>query len=144
MLRTQVWFWWIFFLWWVWSVLPYLFWLVLVWTNWFGFILLDIKIATWACFLGPVVWDIVPNPSPWCNICFWCWGVIYVCSRSISPVFQISSIILCDFYWGIKAGDIERYQWPMIVDSCYFSIVGDVCVYMFCFLWFWLSEIINF
>jgi hypothetical protein len=42
-------------------------------------------------------------------------------------------------YWGIKAIDNERYQWPMSVDSFYFVVGhGDsgVCMCMWKGVWF--------
>ena len=40
---------------------------------------------------------------------------------------------------GIECIDIERYQWTMIVNSCYFVVVGgdNVCVSLLCVLLVW-------
>lgn len=38
------------------------------------------------------------------------------------------------FYWGIKAIDIDRYQWTIVIKYCYFVFGGGggdaVCAYV--------------
>ena len=116
-----------FFLWWIWSVLTFLF--------IFGLkhFMLDIKIDTLVWLLGPLFGISFLKPFYLSmfvrslldvELCFLnTEGWILV----VHPFFQ--SLY---FYWGIETTNMERYQWPMIVD---FFILLVVVGLFFC-VWF--------
>lgn len=64
----------------------------------------------------------------------------------MNSVFIPILLVCVFFYLEINSIDIERYQWPMIVNSCYFVGGGGdgvcECVFMFPFFWFCWCEII--
>lgn len=90
-------------------------------------ILLDIKMATIAFFLGSFTWNTIFQSELWSILDV---DVFLGCSR-INPIF--TCILFMSFYWGNMIIDTERYQGSMIVDVV---VVGIVCMrgsLLFCF-----------
>ena len=84
-----------FFLWPVWSVLPYLFMKTFGWEL----ILFYIRMTTSACFLGPFLGKLFSNFLLWGSLCLYCevvllhWGVFLVCSTMLDPVYTSSMLV---------------------------------------------------
>jgi hypothetical protein len=65
------------------------------WTS----ILLDFRIETPACFLGPFSWKPFFNLLLCGNVYLWFWGVFLVCCRRMDGVFT-SILLVCVFLLG--------------------------------------------
>lgn len=88
---------WRHFLWWVYSVLPYIFFISFNLNS----NLSDTKIAIPTCVLGPFAWIIFFNPLPWDNIYPWSWDVILSWSRRMNNVC-IHSVALYLLLGGLR------------------------------------------
>ena len=89
-------------------------------------ILLDIRIATQACFLGSFDWNFFPNTLLWGNVCLWGWGVFLACSRRMDSVF-VSNLLACLFIGELSSfilRDIND-QWLLSPVNLIF-IAGDI------------------
>ena len=100
-------------------------------------VLLDIRIAIPACFLGPFDWKIFSQP---CTL-MWCLvfevEVFFVCSRRMD-LFFVTNILACVFFFIDELSPLilwcSWYSWPVIVSSCYFGfVVGGGLVLCVCF-----------
>ena len=58
--------------------------------SWF---LLDIRMATSACFLGPFPWILFPKLLFWGNICLCHWGAFSVFSKMLDSVYLSSMLV---------------------------------------------------
>lgn len=112
---------WRHFLWWVYSVLPYIFFISFNLNS----NLSDTKIAISTCVLGPFAWIIFFNPLPWDNIYPWSWGVILSWSRRMNNVC-IHSVALY-----LLLGELRPLTFRYINNKLHFY-------YFFCcYLWWW-------
>jgi len=80
-------------------------------------ILLDIRMVTPACFLGPFCLEnFFLAPHYWGSVCLCCWGMFLVCSKIMDPVC-IVSMLAYDFlflnlvYWYWKIVKINERKW---------------------------------
>lgn len=65
----------------------------------------------------------------------------------MDPLFTYILLEVFYFNWEIETIDVERYQWTMIVHSCYFVVAivvsgsgddGSVCVFLLFILVIWI------
>jgi hypothetical protein len=78
-----------YFLWQLWHVLPYLFLITFVWKL----ILLNIRMATPACFLGSFSWNFLPSLLLWYSVCLCYWGTFPVCRKILGRVYIYSLLV---------------------------------------------------
>lgn len=95
-------------------------------------ILFDFRITTISCFLSPSEYPFPMLYSELMSILIlrcvsWMW------QRNVFNFFFHLFCQSVSFYWRIETIDIDRYQWPMIVDSyCFIVVCGvsSVCIYV--------------
>ena len=108
----------ILFLWWVQCVHAYLSLINFGWKS---------RVVTPACFFGSFAWKTFSRPFLWGNVYVYCWGVFFVCSKIMDPVF--APILLVYIF---LLGNWVYWCWEIlmsIVISCYFE-GGGVSVYV--------------
>ena len=108
-------------------------------------ILLDIRMATPACFLGLFSWKTFFQPYTWGNVYLHCWGVFLVWSRMMTSVF--ASILLAYLFSFLLENWIHWY-WEMLMTTdfylLYFDVCGMcvcVCVCVFFFHWYGITSL---
>ena len=133
----------IFLLWWVWSVLPCPF---LINSGWKS-ILLYTSMAILAYFLCPFVWKPFSSPFLWLNVYIYCWGMFFVCSKMMDPVFT-SILLACVFLlidWANRWDIID--QWLLILVILMFIVLVCGCLGvlpLFGFCWYRITYFLCF
>lgn len=88
--------------------------------DWFWFKVYFLKYKNGNTNLAPFSWNKFSKAFLWGNVYSWCSGVFLGCSRRVIPIF-VSILSVCVFCWAIETVYIEKFRWPMIVDSCFSS-----------------------
>jgi hypothetical protein len=84
------------FLWWVWSVFPYL-----LINDGLKSILLDMRMATPVCFLVCLLEKSISSTLVWGNIYICCWDEFFVCCRIRDSI--LASLLLAHVFEGIES-----------------------------------------
>ena len=113
----------IFYLWQVWSVLPYLFFLItLVWKSIYSILEWLFQLVSWEHLLGKLFSTLLL----WGSACLCHWHGFLVCSKTLSPLLYIQSMSFIGKLSPLILRDI-REKWLLLP---VISVVRDVIVFM--------------
>ena len=87
--------------------------------------------STLACFLNPFTWIFLAFYSEIVSI-----FVAEICVLYAVELWNLFHSVILSFYWGIESIVVERYLWPMIVNSCYICCCRLHYVYVNLSFWF--------
>jgi hypothetical protein len=89
--------------------------LILFDNFWLKIILLNVRMETSACFLGPFAWKtFFSSLLFWGSVCLCDWGVFLVCNKMLDPVY-VSSLLFCVFLLG----NWVHWGWEILkTDDC--------------------------
>ena len=103
-------------------------------------ILLDIRMATPACFLGPFAWKTFSQPFT-LSRCLSLWLRCVSCKQqNVGSCFRIQSLSLCLFIGELRPlilSDINDQSLLITVIIFCVCVCSRVCVFLFFELWLW-------
>jgi len=107
-----------FYLGWVWSVLPHLFWLIFV-CSLYRYTLEYLYLLLEAIHLENLFTNFYSEVIVILDV------KVYFCMQQKEWYYSHIYFLVWSFYCGIESINIEKYQWPIIANCCYFVVIGD-------------------